>query len=362
MHREIKPVKLIVASLNWGLGHATRCIPIVKELLKQGAEVILASDGRAYDLLNAEFPELKIYQLAPYDVTYANEKMALNIAGQLPKILMAIFREHKNILKIINQEQVDGIISDNRFGCYHSKVPSVFITHQLNIKIPLKPVEMFTRLINRKVIDRFHECWIPDFCGKENISGELSMPKSTKNAKFIGPLTRFKKLAVPKIYDLAVLLSGPEPQRSILEKLIIDQVEELPVKTIIIQGKTESIDRSNEGKLEIVSYLKGEELNEVLMASDIVIGRSGYSTIMDLLALGKKAILIPTPGQTEQEYLAELFHKRRVFYTVDQKDFNLKDALEKVVEFNPGNFHPKPHVSLEETIAGFLEKIRTGKL
>jgi uncharacterized protein (TIGR00661 family) len=187
------------------------------------------------------------------------------------------------------------------------------------------------------------------------------MPKNTKNAKFIGPLTRFKKIEMERKYDLAVLLSGPEPQRSILEKLIIDQVEDLPVKTIIIQGKTESLERSKEGKLEIVSYLKGDELNEILMASDIVIGRSGYSTIMDLLALGKKAILIPTPGQTEQEYLAELFHKRRVFYTVDQEDFNLKDALEKVSEFNPGNFHPKSHVPLEVTISEFVDKIRSGK-
>lgn len=358
MSSETKPVKVIVAALNWGLGHATRCIPVINELIEQGAEVILASDGRAYELLKSEFPSLKIFQLAPYDVTYATEKMALNIAGQLPKILLAIFREHKTLLKIINQENVQGVISDNRFGCYHGKIHSVFITHQLNIKIPLKPVEMFTRLINRKVIDKFHECWIPDYNGKDNISGELSIPKGIKHAKYIGPLSRFKKSVVAKEYDLAVLLSGPEPQRSILEKIIIDQVYDLPIKAIIVQGKTESYERQRDGNLEIVSYLKAEELNEIIMASDIIIGRSGYSTIMDLLALGKKAILIPTPGQTEQEYLAELFDKRKVFYTVDQKDFNLKEALEKIKDFDPEHFHAVKHPSLKETIAGFLNKIK----
>ncbi len=358
MSQEIIGPKIIVAALNWGLGHATRCIPIINELIKQKAEVILASDGRAYELFKSEFPNLKIYQLAPYDVTYAKEQMVLNIAGQLPVILLGIYKEHKALLKIIQQENIKGIISDNRFGCYHPKVFSVFLTHQLNIKIPLKPVEMFTRLVNRKVIDRFHECWIPDYPGKENISGELSIPKGIKNPTFIGPLTRFQNKIVAKKYDVIALLSGPEPQRSILEKLIIEQASSLFIKTIIVQGKTEKFEHSKQGNLEIVSFLKAKELNKIILSSDLVICRSGYSTIMDLLALNKKAIMIPTPGQTEQEYLAESFHKRKIFFTVKQNEFNLKNALLQIRDFNPSHFHPVEHTPLTQTITEFLSKVR----
>jgi uncharacterized protein (TIGR00661 family) len=217
---------------------------------------------------------------------------------------------------------------------------------------------MFTRLINRKVIDRFHECWIPDYPGKENISGELSVPKGIKNPIFIGPLTRFQNKVVIKKYDIIVLLSGPEPQRSILEKIIIEQASSLPIKTIIVQGKTEKFERIKKGNLEIVSFLKAKELNKAILSSDLAICRSGYSTIMDLLALNKKAIMIPTPGQTEQEYLAEAFHKRKIFYSVNQKDFNLKDALLKIVDFLPSNFHPVHHTPLDQTISEFLLKIK----
>jgi len=357
MPDEIQGPKIIVAALNWGLGHATRCIPIINELIKQHAEVILASDGRAYELFRSEFPNLKLFQLAPYDVTYAKEQMVLNIAGQLPVILLGIYKEHKALLKIIQQEDIRGIISDNRFGCYHPKVFSVFLTHQLNIKIPLKPIEMFTRLINRKVIDRFHECWIPDYPGKENISGELSIPKGIKNPIFIGPLTRFKNKIVENKYDVIALLSGPEPQRSILEKIIIEQACHLDINIIIVQGKTEKFEHIKKGQLEIVSFLKAKELNKTILSSDVVICRSGYSTIMDLLALHKKAIMIPTPGQTEQEYLAESFHKRKIFYSVTQKRFNLKEALLHLNDFNTNNFHPVNHISLDKTISEFLSKI-----
>lgn len=357
MSQEVKGPKIIVAALNWGLGHATRCIPIINELLNQKAEVILASDGRAYELFKSEFPELKIYQLAPYDVTYAKEQMVLNIAGQLPVILLGIYKEHKALLKIIQQEGINGIISDNRFGCYHPKVYSIFLTHQLNIKIPLRPIEMFTRLINRKVIDRFHECWIPDYPGKENISGELSIPKKIKNPIFIGPLTRFKYKTTKKKYDVIALLSGPEPQRTVLEKIIIDQASNLDIKTIIVQGKTEKFEHIKKGNLEIVSFLKAKELNEAILSSEIVICRSGYSTIMDLLAIHKKAIMIPTPGQTEQEYLAESFHKRKIFYTVNQKEFKLSEALLRINDFDPNNFHPFEFTPLSNTITEFLAKL-----
>lgn len=348
-------LKILVAPLNWGLGHATRCIPIIKELINQNVEVLLASDGRSYELLKSEFPQLKLYKLTPYDVIYASESMIFNIAAQLPKILIAIYKEHKSFSKIIHSEKIDGIISDNRFGCYHNDVYSVYLTHQLNIKIPLKPVEMFTRLVNRKIIDRFDECWIPDYPGKGNISGELSKPNKISNSKFIGTLSRFEFKEVQKKYDVLALLSGPEPQRSIFEKLVFEQLKKLPLKSAIIQGKTEVNEKILKDNIEIFSHLKESELNDVILSSDVIIARSGYSTIMDLIQLKKPALIVPTPGQTEQEYLADKLFKRKLFISQTQRDLDISKALQIIKNYNPGILSEVEVPPLSLTISDYLE-------
>lgn len=353
--------KILVAPLNWGLGHATRCIPIIKELLSQNVEVLLASDGRSYELLKSEFPELKLFKLTPYDVIYSRQSMIFNIAAQLPKILIAIYKEHKSFSQIIQTEHIDGIISDNRFGCYNSKVFSVYLTHQLNIKIPLKPVEMFTRLVNRKIIDRFDECWIPDFPGKDNISGELSRQGNIKNSKFIGTLSRFNYKEKPKKYDILALLSGPEPQRSIFEKLLLKQLKQLPLKSVLVQGKTEFSGSYMDENIEVVSHMTGEELNELMAESEIVISRSGYSTIMDLIQMKKRALLIPTPGQTEQEYLAEKLLKRKSFYTQSQKELNIADALIALKDYPGHDISVDKITSLKECVEKFIADCKEKK-
>ncbi len=355
-------LKVLVAPLNWGLGHATRSIPIIKELLAQNVEVLLASDGRSYELLKFEFPDLKLFKLTPYDVIYSRESMIFNIAAQLPKILVAIYQEHKSFSKIIHSEHIDGIISDNRFGCYNSKVFSVYLTHQLNIKVPLRPVEMFTRLVNRKIIDRFDECWIPDYPGKGNISGELSKPDKIRNSKFIGALSRFQCYELPIKYDILALLSGPEPQRTIFENLVKVQLKNLPFKCIIVQGKTEIEEISVDGNVEIVSHLKEKELNDLIASSNIIISRSGYSTIMDLIQLKKRAIIVPTPGQTEQEYLAEKLYKRKIFFTQTQKEFEIATALPLLNEYGPEKLSYIEMPTLKETISDFLLKCEEKKL
>jgi len=352
-----KGPKIIIAPLNWGLGHATRCIPIIEEFSNQGADVVLASDGRSYDLLAEEFPQLDIYRLEPYDITYDREQMTLNIAVQLPKILMAIYKEHKAFMKLVNEQNIKGIVSDNRFGCYHPTVPSIFITHQLNIRVPLKPLEMFTRMVNRRIIDRFTHCWIPDFHGKLNLSGHLSNVEYTNDYEYIGPLSRFKHYSVPKKYDIIVLLSGPEPQRTNLEHIILSQLELLDFKCLIVQGITEEKSIKHQGSIEIHSYMQAEELNEAILASDVVLCRAGYSTIMDLMVLNKRAIMIPTPGQTEQEYLSDLMYRKGWFYTVSQAKLNIWEAMSVVENFTPRMPVGDTIPDIANAVGRFLESI-----
>ncbi len=327
--------KVLICILNWGLGHATRCIPIIRELQAQDAEVALASDGRALDLLKEEFPDLTTYDLPAYDVTYRTWNMFLNIAPQLPKILRAVLREKKEVKKLVELHQFDCVISDNRFGCFVENIPSVFMTHQLRIKMPFLILENIIAAFNQYFIRKFDYCWVPDRLGSPNLSGSLAHGVKGLKSEFVGVLSRMKKNDVVSVYDVLIVLSGPEPQRSYLEDILTEQALISDKKILIVQGKTER--RSHvflNETTELISYLTSEKLNEVMSAADVVISRSGYSTIMDLAMIGKKAILIPTPGQTEQEYLAENLKSDNIFYSEKQSTFNLKIALTKVERYN----------------------------
>lgn len=333
----MKPLnRILVAPLNWGLGHATRCIPIIQELLRYPVEVILASDGRALQLLKKEFPQLTCLELPAYQIHYRSTNMTWNIGQQMPKILRAIYQERQAIQRIIHDHHIDLIISDNRYGCYHSSVRTFFMTHQINLQIPFKPLEIITNWMNRLWLKKFDAVWIPDYNGNNSLAGTLSYHAGLKNITYIGALSRFIKKDIPLKYDVIIVLSGPEPQRSILEKKIIQQAQVLPFSFLLVQGKTEENKHFFIKNIEVCSFLTAEDLNMAILASRIVVSRSGYSTLMDLVVLEKKAIFIPTPGQTEQEYVAIRCQKSfpDQFCYQSQKNLNLSLALEKLASFN----------------------------
>ena len=356
----VKSKKVLVAPLDWGLGHATRCIPIIKLMIARGAEVIIAADGRAAQLLKEEFPALKHIHLRGYRIRYSKTfAMALMIALQIPKIVLSVIREHSALKKIILDEQPDVVISDNRFGLCLTPNPrpaspsfgvtspkergasseptTIFITHQLMVKCPqgLKFLEPIIHRIILFFIKKYDECWIPDVADEKNLSGDLSHKYPlTANAKFIGWLSRFhseKIISAQKKYDLLVLLSGTEPQRTVLEEILTEQIQETNYKTLIVRGVTEKQKQFiHQNNLTTVSHLNSKELFAAINESETIICRPGYSTLMDLAATGKKAILIPTPGQTEQEYLSEELWKKNIFRSSSQNNFMLDDALKEV--------------------------------
>ena len=318
--------KVLITPLDWGLGHATRCIPIINEFLKKNFEVQIASSGSALVLLKKEFPELKFHELVSYDAKYSSSlPFMIKILLQMPKFLLAIKKENQQIEKIIAQEKIDLIVSDNRFGCYSDKIPSVIITHQVNILMN-KNWRWLQGIINwgnHKQIKKFSQCWIPDF--PNGITGKLTQPNSL-NAKFIGMLSRFEKKNVEKKYDVLALISGPEPERTVLENELTKQLSNSSFNYFIVRGKPDDnkINESNEA-----NHLNADELNSLIESSDIVVSRSGYTTVMDLWKLNKKAIFIPTPGQTEQEYLAEELMKKKITFYQTQSNFDLKIVLEE---------------------------------
>ncbi|MBL0308941.1 MAG: glycosyltransferase [Bacteroidetes bacterium] len=328
--------KVLVAPLDWGLGHAARCIPIIRELQQRGCEVVLASNGRSQYLLENEFPELKVLKLPAYNPHYPVQgSMVWKMLMQLPKFFWTIFREGRSIRKIIKDHSIELIISDNRYGCRNNKVTSVFITHQMNLLIPEKfnGVASLANKIHQSQIKKFNACWIP--------SPELSMiPRLTNkvdgmDARYIGFLSRFQQKELPKKYKLCVICSGPEPQREIFEKMMENELKESGYASIIIRGKTEAMNPfyRKDNQCTIVNHFKSDEINQVIEESDLIIARSGYTTVMDLMRLGSKAVFIPTPGQTEQEYIAEELFKRGIAYYMKQSEFDLERAIKESEKF-----------------------------
>ncbi|MBC8511005.1 MAG: glycosyltransferase [Cryomorphaceae bacterium] len=320
--------RILVAPLDWGIGHATRCIPIIKALIKHNYEVILAADSRPLHLLSNEFPNLEIIRFGGYNIKYAKYlPMSISMLLQAPKLLLKIKKENSLLTEIIKDYNIDGVISDNRFGLYSKKVPCVFITHQLEIKTPYFTESI--RNFNYQYINKFDACWVMDD-EKINLAGTLSKPNSLpNNTHYIGIQSRFEKQEIKNKYDFLAIVSGPEPQRTILEKGLIRALKDRKEKSLIVLGKPELNTSNQIGSLTIKSHLDAKDLNTAISQSELIICRSGYSTVMDLAKLGKKAIFIPTPGQTEQEYLANNFKDLGICYTQKQSDFNFEIAVEE---------------------------------
>lgn len=319
--------RILVASLHWGLGHATRCIPIIKALLSEGFEPILASDGSALDLLKKEFPTLKTYELPSYNIEYSKKSSGFKFKflKASPHILKTIKREHELVKTIVEREKLCGIISDNRFGVRHGSIPSVYITHQLNVLSG--KTTWFSSKWHQKVIDKFDECWVPDFELEPNLSGKLGhLKQKPKHIKYIGPLSRFKKQTLKKTIDILVILSGPEPQRTQLEKRLLLSLKTKQKKILFVRGLVETKQKiTTIDNITLYNYMTSNELESAINSSKLIISRSGYTTIMDLAKLGKQAIFIPTPGQFEQIYLAKVLSKNLMIPSLSQDTFSEED-------------------------------------
>lgn len=263
--------------------------------------------------------------------------LPLKILLQFPKMVYTIYNEHTWLKQMVKQFNIDAVISDNRFGMYHSKIPSVYITHQLLIKTGNSFTEAVAQKIHHHIIKKYIKCWVPDF-EIDGLAGELSHPNNTiANIKYLGALSRFEKnTELTKQYHLLISISGPEPQRTMFEVDLMKQLDTINKSVLFIRGLPgkEKIIESTNPLVKIVNHLSAKEMNIAILQSEIVVSRCGYTTVMDLVKLQKKAILIPTPGQTEQEYLANYLKENRFFYTTLQDDFDLQVSLKNLEAFS----------------------------
>lgn len=327
---------ILVAPLNWGLGHATRCIPIIKALLDNGDQPIIGSDGPALELLKKEFPNLKAVELPAYDVEYADkgEHLKLKLLKDSPKIWNAIRSEHRLLQHLILKYDLHGVISDNRLGLYTRTIPCVIMSHQLQV-LSGGTTWLSTQL-HLHYVKKFDACWIPDHMTTPNLTGRLSLNTDPSLEKvYLGPISRFEKTKGNEIaYDLMILLSGPEPQRSILEKKLLQQAANYEGKIIFVAGIIEQEQRvEKKGRVTYYNYLSTSGLQKAIQRSKVILCRSGYTSIMDLSKLEKKAFFIPTPGQFEQEYLARHLDNHGIAPFATQEEFKM-EMLQELADYS----------------------------
>ncbi len=357
--------RVLVAPLDWGLGHTTRCIPVIYELIRQGAEVWIAGEGRQVDLLKKEFPQLGYLPLVGYNIRYSRTRWGLffSILRQVPAILKTIRKEHQWLKEMVDRHGFNAVISDNRFGLWHPEIISIFITHQLRIRSPFgKASEDLLQKRNYHYIRRFSECWVPDNSDETGLAGSLSHPAILPGVPvhYAGILSRLKRTgAAIKKGHLFISLSGPEPQRSLLEEIVIRDIGHYHGTAVIargLPGEQNIIPSTND--IIFYNHLEAFEYNAEMEKAEWVICRSGYSTIMDLAVLQKKSILIPTPGQTEQQYLGRHLQEKKFAVCIDQHEFSLPEALDKAEQFE---YHlPNiPDNNLNIVVGSLIEKIRT---
>jgi UDP:flavonoid glycosyltransferase YjiC (YdhE family) len=328
------PKRILIAPLDWGLGHATRCIPIIRYLMQRGHEPVLCAEGRIADLLRAEFPELPMQHLEGYRITYPRGVgMVWKMAVTIPHILRCIAREERELRRLAKEWKADAVISDNRFGFHHPEVPSAYITHQVMIKAPMAEPVLYA--MHRRHMERFHRTWVPDVADAPGLSGDLghrfALPR---NGRYLGPLTRFSGNMPKGGGGLVAVISGPEPQRTLFEENVRAQLRTWQGPATVVCGRPDlHTDELTAQGHRIVSHLPSAELEAVMSGADVVLSRSGYSTVMDLAVTGRKAIFVPTLGQTEQEYLAQLYHQRGLHLHVPQRQFDLHAAMAQVGRF-----------------------------
>lgn len=328
--------KVIVAPLNWGLGHATRCIPLIRSLLDAGADIVLASDGDALDVHRVAFPDLPFFQLPGYEMRYQFRSMALNVMVQSRHLFNTWRAEHRAIRHLTQSFAADWVLSDNRPGCYHPDLHSIYITHQINVT-SANPLEaLFAGYIHRRLMKPFDEIWVPDYPDFPGLGGRLSHGAfSQLNIRYIGPLSRFtgtspKQNSSKRSHCVVAVVSGPEPQRSIWEQQLLIQMAGIKGCHLLVRGKPKGdgcLLSTVPSHIEVSNHLPDAEMQSAMQGAELVVSRSGYSSLMDYEQLGISALLVPTPGQPEQLYLGRKAFEEGRHLVMQQSAMNLGHAL-----------------------------------
>lgn len=329
--------KALLAPLYWGYGHAARLMAYRHRLKKENYDIVWLIDGALIEFVYKDCPEDLFIENFEHQFRYGTNALStmLQILRQTNAFFSQIKKDKKLIAQLHQEHHFDLIVSDNRYGAYHEKVKSILITHQLSIRAGI-----FTGIVQRtnlKWLNSFDEIHVPDFETREkSLAGNLSHPEKQlpenlqKKLKYIGALSRFGAAKPNQSKSVLVLLSGPEPQRSILEKILLEALRDSSKKIIFVRGTQQEFPEPQKN-IFFQPFIETRQLKTLLDEAGFVIARGGYSTLMDLYCSGKKALMIPTPGQLEQEYLAQWNNGKHDFTFVNQNKSEIQEAIAKLL-------------------------------
>ncbi len=324
--------KILISPLSWGLGHATRDVAIIADLLDRGHTVGVAATGAALELLSREFADLKFYDVPDYPSPYTSGGFSIpRVLGLFPLIVREIAREHRTISRIIRREGYNLVISDNRFGAYAKDVPGLFISHQIRFSTPgnIESIERMMEVFNGRYHRNFERVIIPDNPpGPRSLSGKLGhaqRPVTRRKAYWAGIITDIRRQDVPQDIDYLVSIAGPKVTKDALREVIMGQIGGLSGRKFILLGDPGAEPEERlDGETIVKSHAQRDEMATLMNRAKFIITRSGYTTVMELAELGKKGILfIPTPGQTEQEYLSDYYEEMGWVHSVAQRRLDL---------------------------------------
>jgi len=358
---------VLVSPLSWGLGHATRDLPIIRYLLERGHRVTIAASDRALALLEREAPECDFERLPDYPPPYsAGKHFVPKFVAMAPAMLWAIEVESVRVRRLLRRRRFDLIVSDNRFRVRSRHVPSFVITHQLRFMTPpgLEAFERLTEFFNYVYLHPFDRIIVPDAADPvANLSGRLShdLPylRRSRRVYYAGPLASVRRMDVAQDVDLFISISGPEPPRTQLERTILRKVRQIEGDRIVVAlGKPEVKEtRHIDGRVEVHGFLDRARQQEMLNRARFVVCRSGYTTVMELAELGRKALFIPTPGQTEQVYLGRYYEERGYFHTVDQYELDLAPDIEAAKAYTGPPFANDTRANVERLYADLFAPV-----
>jgi len=330
-HQQL-PYRILVAPLDWGLGHAVRCIPIIRQILADGHQVLLAVTPSTKPILQKAFPELPLIDIPAYGVRYPFRNMLANAVVQTPHMLKTALQEYCAVKAIVRNHGIDAILSDNRVGCFSRDLPSVYLTHQYTILIPNRILRAFGNWCHRRVIDQFSCLWIPDRGDQFALGPSMSRVSPKKHPHYLGWLSEAKPAPDENDLKATFILSGPEPQRTLLEKRILAEAQKIPGPFALVRGITTQhpIDGKPQSIRIVHDLADRTTIQDLVNRSEVIVSRSGYTTLMDLAFWRKPALLIPTPGQYEQIHLASRMQELGWAHTIEQDHLQLEEDLRQV--------------------------------
>lgn len=345
----MRNARILVAPLDWGLGHAARCVPIITALLERGAVPVIAADGGPLALLRREFPDLEHVRLPGLMIRYGRGRSQLwRMALQFPAMVQQVQAERRAFDRLRPSLRLDAVISDQRFGVRADDLPSVLITHQVFPFTPLAQGAL--RKVNLRHIERFDRCWVMDLPEAPGLAGELSHPAPRSrgtalpaNARYIGALSRLGATTgnEAQAHTVVAVISGPEPQRTLFERELLGQLQRTPGNHVLVRGVPQLAQEVGEeriGNVRVLPHADAPQLAGLLRNAQLIVSRSGYTTLMDLAALGLTAVIVPTPGQQEQEYLGRLHSSTGRFIVQQQGTVDLAQAMRSAATMP----HPAP--------------------